>query len=352
MNICFVGHFTAGGTEKATFIIANCLQSTHNIFVVNTCSKTPSFELGPEIEISTLPDGRVLRRIGKLVGFFKEKEIDIVITVESMTGIITLLATKLVGCKHIIWEHANYYQNQGSKYIQKVRQLELLIADAYVVLTKRDLDIFQQNFKCKAHLQYIYNIADGFQGDSYNKNSKTIISVGHIRKIKNFIAIPEVGKIVFAKHPDWCWKIFGATEGDEYERVRRRVHEYGLEKNILFCGRSNQMNQEYQKAAMYVMTSLQEGLPMVLLEAKSNGLPIVSFDIQTGPAEIIRDGVNGYLVPPYEIETMAERICQLIENEDLRHEFTEQARMDLEKFEKSSIIAKWNELLEIVANSK
>lgn len=194
-------------------------------------------------------------------------------------------------------------------------------------------------------MQYIYNIAAEFKRNTYDTKSKTIISVGHIRRIKNFIAIPEIGKIVFAKHPDWCWKIFGAAEGEEYERIRFKVKEYNLEQNILFCGRSDQMDKEYQRAAMCVMTSLQEGLPMVLLEAKSNGLPLVSFDIQTGPAEIIRDGVNGYLIPPYEIETMAEKICDLIEDRELRRNFSIQSELDVDKFEKENIIEEWEKLV-------
>ena len=345
MNICFVGHFTAGGTERAVFLIANSLCEYHNVFVINTCERKPFFELDEKIKMLYLVDGKIPRRILNLKKYLYDNDIDLIITVEAMTGLFTLPAAKLAGCRHIIWEHANYYQDQGSKYIQIVRQLELLLADAYVVLTQRDLENFRRSFRCRAHMQYIYNIAAEFKRNTYDTKSKTIISVGHIRRIKNFIAIPEIGKIVFAKHPDWCWKIFGAAEGEEYERIRFKVKEYNLEQNILFCGRSDQMDKEYQRAAMCVMTSLQEGLPMVLLEAKSNGLPLVSFDIQTGPAEIIRDGVNGYLIPPYEIKTMAEKICDLIEDRELRRNFSIQSELDVDKFEKENIIEEWEKLV-------
>ena len=87
---------------------------------------------------------------------------------------------------------------------------------------------------------------------------------------------------------------------------------------------------------------------MVLLEAKANGLPLVSFDIETGPDEIIRDGVNGFLIPPYDTEIMAERICQLIENNDLRKRFSDNAKLDLEKFSSDRIIEQWNDLIKDV----
>lgn len=348
MNICFIGHFTAGGTESATFLVANGLSNEHKVFVLNTCNREPSFELKQTIAFDYLKDGNIPKRILSLKTYLTENKIDVLISVESMTGIFSIVAAKLARCKHIVWEHANYYQNQGSRWIQKIRQIELHSVDAYVVLTERDRNNFVKHFRVKARLEKIYNMAKP-QGDHlYDMGSKIIVSVGHLRKIKNFIVITDVAKIVFAKHPDWRWKIYGDTNGDEYHAIKEKVAEYDLQNHVIFCGRCSNMESAYQEAAMYVMTSLQEGLPMVLLEAKANGLPLVSFDIETGPDEIIRDGVNGFLIPPYDTEIMAERICQLIENNDLRKRFSDNAKLDLEKFSSDRIIEQWNDLIKDV----
>ena len=280
--------------------------------------------------------------------FLKTKKIDILVTLEAMAGIFSILPALITGCKHIIWEHANYFQNQGSKYIQIIRQIELKLTDAYVVLTKRDLKNFQTHFRSRAYLTYIYNIASPQAKRQYNLESKTIISVGRIRKIKNFVAIPDIAKRVFEKHSDWCWKIYGAMEGEEYEKLKSKIKQYGLQDKIIFMGRCKDMDVEYQKASMYVMTSLQEGLPMVLLEAKSNKLPLISFDIETGPSEIIRDSVNGYLIPSYDISKMAESICCLIADTELRKSFSDNAGLDLEKFSSEKIIEQWNNLIKNV----
>lgn len=119
-----------------------------------------------------------------------------------------------------------------------------------------------------------------------------------------------------------------------------------MEDNIILCGRSNDMNEVYKKASMYVMTSLQEGLPMVLLEAKSHLLPLISFDIETGPDEIIKDGVNGFLIPPYDIESMASSICELIENNKKRFIFSKNSVLDLALFDKNNILEQWESLLD------
>ena len=348
MKLCFFGGMSGGGTENACSRLANELAEKYEIFVLSTYKSEPHFPFSEKVHFHNLKSAGVFKKVLEVLSFLKKNKIDVVISLEAMSGIFTILPTKILRKKLIIWEHANYFQNQGSKYIGKIRKLETRFADAYVVLTNRDLNNFKSNYKCKAIMQYIYNIADERKANTYDINSKTIISAGHLRPIKNFTAIPEVGKIVFKKHPDWCWKIFGNTLGKDYPKIVEKVKEYGIEENVIFCGRSNQLEKEYQNSAMYVMTSLQEGLPMVLLEAKSNGLPLVSFDIQTGPAEIIRDNVNGYLVPPYDTDIMAEKLCKLIENNELRKSFSDSAYLDMEKFDKKAVAKRWEELITTV----
>ena len=269
MNVCFIGHFTAGGTESATFLVAN-----------------------RSITFDYLEEGSVLKRIWFLKTYLKKNKIDVLITVESMTGIFSIVATRLSRCKHIVWEHANYYQNQGSRWIQKIRQIELCSADAYVVLTERDRNNFIRNFRIKTKLEQIYNMAKPQGKHLYDMDSKIIVSVGHLRKIKNFIVIPDIAKIVFSKHREWQWKIYGDIKGNEYHAIKNKV--------------------------------------------------------ETGPDEIIQDGVNGYLIPAYELKTMSEKICELIENDNLRKDFSDDSKDRMELFSEEQILEKWKLLLDII----
>lgn len=353
MKICFLGVFSGGGTERICYKLANNLIKIYDIYIIN-CGKNESFFcLNEKIHYMKLEGNNILQKNYNLFKILKEEKIDIVVTLEAMTGIISIIPVLLANRKHIIWEHANYYQTQGSKYIKIIRKLELKIADAYIVLTKRDLFNFKNNFKIKTHIENIYNMIEKKEVEvEYDTFSKVIVSAGHIRKIKNFSIIPEIGKIIFNKYPEWCWKIYGEKSGEEYERIKEKIKEFNLEKNIVFCGKTKEIEKEYRKAAIYVMTSLKEGLPMVLLEAKSNKLPLVSFDIETGPDEIIRNGVNGFLISAYDLVEMAEKICILIENSNLRKEFSDNSIYDLEKFDEKTIVKKWKKLLEGVNNEK
>lgn len=345
MKICFLGCFTAGGTEKACFKLVNRLVKYMKVFVISTAARDKTFYLDPEVQFYKLNRKSIFQRNIELYNFLKKNKIDILITLEAMTGIISLIPAFFSPCKHFIWEHANYYQRQGSKYIQIIRQLELLFVDRYILLTDRDINNFRKNFIVKAHLERIYNIAEPQSEQLYNLQSKTIICVGHIRKIKNFIVIPDIAQIVLKKHPDWCWKIYGDTVGDEYEKIVAKIKKYKLEEKLIFCGRVNDMGKEYKKASIFVLTSFMEGLPMVLLEAKTNKLPLVSFDIETGPSEIIADGINGFLIEPYDVKIMADKIAELIERPNLRSEFSKNSIIGLDEFSDEKIVKQWLEIL-------
>ncbi len=100
---------------------------------------------------------------------------------------------------------------------------------------------------------------------------------------------------------------------------------------------------------MYVLTSYREGLPLVLLEAKANHLPSVSFDIVSGPAEIIEDGIDGILVPPYDTERMAEEIYKLLTDRERRVEMSEHCSDNQKEFEREKILNQWKALIEETA---
>ena len=121
---------------------------------------------------------------------------------------------------------------------------------------------------------------------------------------------------------------------------------------MIFCGRTKQILEEYKKAAMYVMTSRTEGFGLVLTEAKSCNLPTLAYDIDFGPREIIEDGVSGYLVKAYDSDVMAEKICELIENEEKRVLFSKRAKDNCGKFTRNSFINQWINIFNIIERTK
>ena len=94
------------------------------------------------------------------------------------------------------------------------------------------------------------------------------------------------------------------------------------------------------------MTSLFEPFGLVLPEAMSCGLSVVAFDCPYGPADIITDGVDGFLIKNRDIQGFADRVCQLIENEELRHQMGQNGIVSSQRYRADVIMPKWINLFE------
>lgn len=346
-KICFIGGFSNGGTERATFLVANELCDKYEICLLNLDVYRPVFFLDKRIKMDYISKSdSILNKCKKIYQYLKRNKIDIVINVEADICMFTIPVSVFYRkCRYITWEHANLFQVHN-RFIPYIRRYAIKYFEKYIVLTKRDRNNFINKYGNSDKIEHIYNTIDLPADVRYSAESKIILSSGHHLPIKNFQVIPEIGKTVFQKHSDWKWRIYGNKNGDCFEKLKSKIKEYGLENNIILCDRTNDLAYIYSNSAIYVMTSLMEGLPMVLLEAKTYKLPIVSFDIETGPSEIIDDGVNGFLVKSYDINIMAEKICMLIEDKELRQQFSDNAYVGIEKFDKDDIITKWTEIIE------
>lgn len=340
-----------GGTERCTVLIANELKrrTDNNIFIVDISNKTDEcyFDTDRNIEIIHLNSKNILNGIRQLKKVIKSRHIDAIVNVEAMLGIYSIPATVFTKTKNIIWEHGNFYQKQCAS-IDTVRAIEMELCDYYITLTERDKNNFKSHFKGKCKLEYIYNPIELPNEVIYKGNTKTILSVGLVREIKGYDMLVEVANQVLKKHTDWQWDVYGDTEAyPEYMKIiKNKISEYEISDRLIFRGTTKNIRECYKAADIMVMTSRMEGLPMTLLEAKSYKLPIVSFDIMTGPSEIVDDGINGYLVEPYNIEKMEESICKLIENEALRFKFSENSYIGIDRFNIDSILSQWIEILD------
>ena len=153
----------------------------------------------------------------------------------------------------------------------------------------------------------------------------------------------KVAKQVLPKHPDWEWHVYGT--GEEFETISHKVQENNLCNQLILKGNVPEVYKKYSEYSILVLTSYREGLPLVLLEANALGIPMVSFNIITGPNEIIVDGDNGFLIEPYDCEKMAESINELIENEDMRLAQSQNTKKYNSKFSCETIFNEWRKIL-------
>jgi glycosyltransferase involved in cell wall biosynthesis len=149
------------------------------------------------------------------------------------------------------------------------------------------------------------------------------------------------------KHPDWQLRIYG--DGELKEQYMPIIQ--GMDANIHVFPPTPAIMEKYFESSILILTSLYEPFGLVLPEAMSCGLPVVAFDCPYGPAEIITDGVDGFLILDRNIEAFADRVCQLIEDEALRKKMGKAGVLSSMRYSPEKIMPQWKSLFENLVNS-
>lgn len=172
---------------------------------------------------------------------------------------------------------------------------------------------------------------------------KRVIAVGRLAWEKGFGRLIEVWRLVCKRFPDWHLDIYG--EGSMSDTLKVLTGLYNA-RNVSFHKFTPEISHEYATSSMCVVTSYFEGFSLVLLEAMRHGVPCIAFDCPSGPRHIINDAYNGFLVYDGDIKLFAERLCQLIEDEDLRKYFSKNAIESTKIFDIDTIMNRLKALLE------
>jgi glycosyltransferase involved in cell wall biosynthesis len=215
--------------------------------------------------------------------------------------------------------------------------------DALVTLTERDLRDYASMLQ-GPRLASIPNSFRQMGGEKARLDENTVLAAGRLRRQKGFdLLIRAFGRVAEA-HPDWRLRICG--RGRLREDLQRLVEEEGLSDVVTLANRSKELGREMERASLFVLSSRFEGFPLILLEAMSKGLPVVSFDCPTGPGEVIENRRNGILVPDGDVGALAAGMCELIEDAALRPRLAAAAVETASNYSIDAIGAQWDALLE------
>lgn len=354
-NIAIVDYnlSVVGGAEHVAVNLANELSEYYGVHLLSIHAGTgnPAFPLRAKVQYNAIleQDERLresIKKFGKpFVKYVEKNNISTVIMIGDYAGIITIPTRRKTKAKYIFCEHGALMNQWSEKDITFMRLVCALFSNKIITLTKSSRDSYIDKFHIKdKKVDFIYNWTDHIGDKSYNKDTKKIMSVGRFSPEKQYDLLLEVAEKVLLKHQDWKWEIYG--EGETFDTVQNLIREKQLENQVILKGNERNIQEKYPEYGIFVLTSYREGLPMVLLEAKANHLPMISFDIVTGPSEIIEDNVDGYLIQPNSVEKMAEKLSYLMEHEDVREIFSKNTEKGLKKFSKQLILQQWRKLIE------
>jgi glycosyltransferase involved in cell wall biosynthesis len=172
---------------------------------------------------------------------------------------------------------------------------------------------------------------------------KEILAMGRLSREKGFDILLEAWCLAIERLPDWSLRIVG--DGKMRDELVRLARTLGIEDHVTFAPFSEDPFTLYSECGVFVLSSRFEGLPFVLIEAMTCGAACISFDCPNGPREVIRDGVNGILVPAEKVEALANAMVKLGENPMLRQRLGEAAQNVSKPFSEPRVVARWQEVL-------
>lgn len=217
--------------------------------------------------------------------------------------------------------------------------------DRFVILTHEE----QPLWKGFTNLSVIPNALPFRPKQFADVSAKRLIAVGRMEYQKNFPDLLRIWSRVAPTFSDWELHIYG--DGWMLDGLRRQAEELGVASQVTFEGAVSDMETAYASSSIYLMTSHFEGLPMVLLEAQSVGLPAVSYACSSGPRDIITDGEDGFLVPLYDEVAFAERLSMLLRDEELRTRMGKAAEVASHRYDLEVIMPQWLELFSTLSSS-
>lgn len=218
---------------------------------------------------------------------------------------------------------------------------------ALTVLTERDRRAYERHLNGRVRLARMPNTVRPLAGGPADLSARTVLTAGRIHPQKGFDLLVAAYAQVAARHPDWRLRICGA--GRDRDALEAQVHALGLADVVTLPGPVRDMGAEMAAASLFVLSSRYEGLPLVLLEAMSLSMGVVSFDCPTGPSDIVADHENGLLVAPRDVDALAAAVCEMIEDEPLRRRCAAAAVLTAGAYDIAAIGPRWEALLEELA---
>ena len=214
--------------------------------------------------------------------------------------------------------------------------------DAVVTLTSADSAAYRELLGAGVRLETIPNAATPGELKQSTCRSRVVVSAGRLTNQKGFDFLIEAYEMVAATHPTWELRIYG--DGYLRDELQREIDDRNLEDRVFLEGYTNRLPAQMAKASIYAMSSRFEGFPMVLLEAMSVGLPVVSFDLQNGPRDLITPGVDGLLVEDRNVEALADALRSLMDDRERRAAMGAAAAENVKRFGRGNIAERWEQL--------
>lgn len=332
-------------SEKNKEFYRNLLEKLKIDIVVNQRGLDSEFDkvldIGDAKKISVLhtkPNAKIIHDISRILLFSKEPK-------EQLKKYIKILLYPLFYLRAIY---------KAKRYLKVTYRNLVQNSDAIVLLSDKDKKEFLSNginienkTLCGIPNPNTFPIENNV---SIENKENIILYVGRLDPYdKNVLALIKIWERIYLTHPQWELVLVG--DGIERKRIEEYIRKKGL-KNVCLEGAKKNVTDYYKKASFVCLTSLYEGWGMALTEGMAHGCIPFTFNNYGAASDIIDDGVNGCLIPAYELKEYASRLSELIQDEKKRAEFARAAYQKVKRFDAENVISEWENLFDRLMGSK
>lgn len=328
------------GIEKISVsLINNLVRDNYDITIfLLTVDRTSFFDLDEHISIETF-DSISFNSLLQIRKRLKQINPNYIVGVSISCGLWACLTSIFTKSKVITWEH--FHRRAGSKIGYYLRLITAICSYKQVVLTELDKKNYPKYISPK--IIAIPNYTEPYDLSQQVQKKNMVLSIGRLQKNKRFDLLLNIWERVCKNNPQWELNIIGT--GKEEYALKELSNALNL-NNIKFITPQRDISKFYQEAAFLVTTSDFEGFGLTLIEAKSYHLPIIAFDVNYGPKVIVRNQIDGFLIPWNDLDSYADKMKHLMQNTSMRQQMGESGYQDYTKrFSKERICSMWKNIL-------
>lgn len=356
MRILFyISTIRGGGAARVMVNVANgMMREGHDVCFVTNFPSVNEYELSEGIRRYNLEEvenkGVVLiknsTRIRKLRRIIRTEDPDISVAFMRENNFRLMLSASGLRTKTVVSVRNDPAKEYSSWASKRLADFLYSRADGIVFQTEDAKSVFPEIVQKKSRI-IINQVDDKFFRES-SVVGKYTIACGRLNSQKNYPMMLNAFAKVLKYRPDEVLRIYG--DGRLRDELEALVDKLGIADSVEFMGVTSDMPSVYKDARLLVMTSDYEGMPNAMLEALASSVPVISTDCPCGgPRMIIKDGINGYLIPVGDVDALV-NVWKGITDNDLIS-LKKGAYESAQGFKSDSVLKKWVEYLTIVLES-